>query len=71
MWERRVADKALAYNLLHSDYIVKMHDLDQVRCVFKLFWPWLEEVENMIFLAVTVLADQYNCLVPTATITPS
>lgn len=30
-WERRLADKALAYNLLHADFIVKMHDLDAIR----------------------------------------
>ena len=31
-WEKRLADKTLAYNLLHSDYVVKMHDLDEIRC---------------------------------------
>jgi|LauGreDrversion2_5_1035112.scaffolds.fasta_scaffold116260_1 hypothetical protein len=30
-WEKRLAEKTLAYNLLHSDYVVKMHDLDELR----------------------------------------
>ncbi|GAX83733.1 hypothetical protein CEUSTIGMA_g11158.t1 [Chlamydomonas eustigma] len=32
-WERRMADKTLAYNLLHSDYVVKMHDLNELRII--------------------------------------
>ena len=30
-WVKRLADKTLAYNLIHSDYVVKMHDLDELR----------------------------------------